>query len=102
MVTSQPYIAECEIPLVNVTFLFFGGSGQRKLSVIPIDSEGYSGQQLRLASNHGKNILFLVPVQEELETVPLPLNAPEFAKMPKVACNNLQMLGLHVKAARQL
>ncbi|XP_060780792.1 uncharacterized protein LOC132888724 isoform X2 [Neoarius graeffei] len=78
-----------------------GGSGQRKLNTIPIDSEGYSGRQLRVASNNGKIVLYLVPLQEELETAPLPFSSPEFSKMPKVACNNcletipLQMLALH-------
>lgn len=78
-----------------------GGSGQRKLNIIPIDSEGYSGRQLRVASNNGKIVLYLVPLQEELETAPLPFSSPEFSKMPKVACNNcletipLQMLALH-------
>ncbi|XP_041916410.1 uncharacterized protein LOC121680889 isoform X3 [Alosa sapidissima] len=85
-------------------WMFFkatGGSGQRKLSIIPIDSEGYSGRQLHVASNNGKNVLFLVPLQEELETSPLPFSSPEFSKMPKVACNScseiipLQMLALH-------
>lgn len=81
--------------------LFLGGSGQRKLNIIPIDSEGYSGRQLRVASNNGKNVLFLIPLQEELETSPLPFSSPEFSKMPKVACNScselipLQMLALH-------
>ncbi|TKS66094.1 hypothetical protein D9C73_000150 [Collichthys lucidus] len=90
-------------------WMFFkatGGSGQRKLSIIPIDSEGYSGRQLRMASNNGKNVLFLVPLQEELETAPLPFSSPEFSKMPKVACNNcleiipLQMLALHSESCQ--
>ncbi|TKS74054.1 G2/M phase-specific E3 ubiquitin-protein ligase [Collichthys lucidus] len=82
------------------------GSGQRKLSIIPIDSEGYSGRQLRMASNNGKNVLFLVPLQGELETAPLPFSSPEFSKMPKVACNNcleiipLQMLALHSESCQ--
>ncbi|TKS67419.1 hypothetical protein D9C73_001257 [Collichthys lucidus] len=90
-------------------WMFFkatGGSSQRKLSIIPIDSEGYSGRQLRMASNNGKNVLFLVPLQEELETAPLPFSSPEFSKMLKVACNNcleiipLQMLALHSESCQ--
>ncbi|KAL2099447.1 hypothetical protein ACEWY4_005927 [Coilia grayii] len=86
---------------VDVFFKATGGSGQRKLSIIPIDSDGYSGRQLRVASNNGKNVLYLVPLQEELETEPLPFSSPEFSKMPKVLCNKcleivpLQMLTLH-------
>nr|XP_055057119.1 uncharacterized protein LOC129441489 [Misgurnus anguillicaudatus] len=80
-----------------------GGSGQRKLSLVTMDSEGYSGRQLRSVSNSGKNILFLVPLQEEMDTQPLPYNSAEFSKMPKVPCVTcnttmpLQMLALHAE-----
>ena len=80
-----------------------GGSGQRRLTVVPLDAEGYSGQQLKAASNNGKNILFLVPIQEELDTNPLPYNSAEFSQMPQVACHicsatiPLQMLTLHAE-----
>lgn len=80
-----------------------GGSGQRKLSIVPMDTEGYSVRQLRTASNNGKNVLFLVPLQEELDTEPLPYNAAEFARMPQVPCLTcnttmpLQMLALHAE-----
>ncbi|KAK7882204.1 hypothetical protein WMY93_028378 [Mugilogobius chulae] len=78
-----------------------GGSGQRKLNIIPMDAEGYTGLQIRHASNSGKITLFLVPLQESMSTEPLPLDAPEFRKMPQVPCIKcgqcvpLQMLGLH-------
>jgi len=42
--------------LIVLTFVWF--RRQRKLMVAPLDAEGYSGQQLRAASNNGKNILF--------------------------------------------
>ncbi|KAK0136710.1 hypothetical protein N1851_027117 [Merluccius polli] len=80
-----------------------GGCGQRRLTVVPLDAEGYSGQQLKAASNNGKNILFLVPIQEELDTNPLPYNSAEFSRMPQVACHicsatiPLQMLILHAE-----
>ncbi|XP_062409026.1 uncharacterized protein LOC134099994 [Sardina pilchardus] len=80
-----------------------GGSGQRKLMVVPLDAEGYTGRQLKSASNNGKNVIFLAPVQEELDTEPLPYNSAEFARMPQVAClvcNHsmpLQMLTLHAE-----
>lgn len=45
-----------------------GGGGQRKPSLIPMDADGHSGQQLRSASNNGKIVLFLVPLQENMET----------------------------------
>ncbi|XP_036069241.1 uncharacterized protein LOC118599079 isoform X2 [Oryzias melastigma] len=78
-----------------------GGGGQRKLSLIPMDTEGYNGQQLRSASNNGKIVLFLVPLQEDMDIDPLPFDAAEFSKMPQVPCvicqttMPLQMLALH-------
>ncbi|XP_056617686.1 uncharacterized protein LOC130432375 [Triplophysa dalaica] len=83
-----------------------GGSGQRKLSLISMESEGYSGRQLRSVSNSGKNVIFLVPLQEELDTQPLPYNSAEFAKMPKVPCVTcnttmpLQLLALHAEECK--
>lgn len=83
-----------------------GGSGQRRMSLISMDTEGYSGRQIRSVSNCGKNFLFLVPFQEEMDTQPLPYNSSEFAKMPKVPCVTcnttmpLQMLALHAEECK--
>uniref|UniRef100_A0A9J8BH17 UBZ4-type domain-containing protein n=1 Tax=Cyprinus carpio carpio TaxID=630221 RepID=A0A9J8BH17_CYPCA len=80
-----------------------GGSGRRKLSMILTDAEGYSLRALKSASNNGKNVLYVVPIQEKLSTEPLPYEAPEFCKMPKANCVScgqkmpLQMLALHVE-----
>lgn len=47
--------------------------------------------------------LCIAPLQEELDLTPLPVNAPEFALMPKATCTQckmvmpLQMVALHVK-----
>ncbi|XP_056613384.1 uncharacterized protein LOC130429049 [Triplophysa dalaica] len=68
-----------------------------------MESEGYSGRQLRSVSNSGKNVIFLVPLQEESDTQPLPYNSAEFAKMPKVPCVTcntilpMQLLALHAE-----
>lgn len=68
-----------------------------------MDTEGYSGRQLRAVTNNGKIQLFLVPLQEELDTGPLPYDSAEFARMPQVPCLNcnasvpLQMLALHAE-----
>ncbi|XP_013884304.1 uncharacterized protein LOC106532729, partial [Austrofundulus limnaeus] len=87
-------------------WMFFksaGGSGQRKLSIIPTDAEGYSTRLLKSASNNGKNILFVVPLQEKLSTEPLSYDSVEFAKMPQSKCITcgsqmpLQLLLLHVE-----
>ncbi|XP_041927750.1 heterogeneous nuclear ribonucleoprotein U isoform X2 [Alosa sapidissima] len=91
---------------LNGRWMFYkaaGGSGQRKLTVVPLEAEGYSGRQLKTASKNGKNTLFLVPIQEELDSEALPYNSVEFARMPQVACHMckatvpLQMLALHAE-----
>ena len=65
-----------------------GVSGQRKLSVIPTDTECYSGLQLRSVSNNGKNIILLVPLQEATDTKLLPYDAAEFSKMAQRQVSN--------------
>lgn len=71
--------------------------------MILTDAEGYSLRALKSASNNGKNVLYVVPIQEKLSTEALPYDAPEFCKMPKANCVScgqkmpLQMLALHVE-----
>jgi len=85
-----------------------GGSGRRKLSIIPTDSEGYSTRLLKTASNNGKNIMFVIPLQEQLSTEPLPYDSAEFAKMPQSTCITcgsqmpLQLLPLHVEECNDI
>ncbi|KAL0973593.1 hypothetical protein UPYG_G00206740 [Umbra pygmaea] len=80
-----------------------GGNGRRRLTAVPLESEGYTGSVIRSASVGGRNILFIVPLQEQLDLTPLPVDAPEFALMPKATCRQckmvmpLQMLALHVQ-----
>uniref|UniRef100_A0A1A7XIP7 HECT domain-containing protein n=5 Tax=Iconisemion striatum TaxID=60296 RepID=A0A1A7XIP7_9TELE len=80
-----------------------GGNGRRKLFPVSLESEGYTGAILKTASNGGKNVLFIMPLQDDLDMTPLPADAPEFAQMPKASCKQcndimpLQMLVLHVK-----
>lgn len=80
-----------------------GGSGRRKLTAILQGPEGYTYETLKGASSSGKNTLFLVPLQEQLSTEPLPYDSPEFANMPKANCMKcgslmpLQLLPLHVE-----
>jgi len=48
-------------------------------------------------------MLFIVPLQDEIDISPLPFDAPEFSKMPKSQCKTcgetlpLQALALHVE-----
>uniref|UniRef100_A0A672K884 HECT domain-containing protein n=1 Tax=Sinocyclocheilus grahami TaxID=75366 RepID=A0A672K884_SINGR len=80
-----------------------GGGGQRKLIVIPPDPDGYNGQQLKTVSSNGKCTMYVVLLQEQTDTTPLPPDAREFEKMPKAQCTlcsqmiPLQCLPIHIK-----
>lgn len=80
-----------------------GGNGRQHLSVVPPESEGYTGSTIRSASGGGKTMLYIVPLQEEFDLAPLPHDAPEFSLMPKAECKScfnvmpLQLLALHIK-----
>ncbi|XP_048022561.1 uncharacterized protein LOC125252930 isoform X1 [Megalobrama amblycephala] len=81
-----------------------GGSGRRRLIVVPPDSEGYTGNLIKMATTTGRTALYMVPLQDELCLDPLPFSAEEFAKMPKVECRTckttmpLPVLYLHVQS----
>lgn len=70
---------------------------------VSLESEGYTGSLIKTASYGGKLLLYLVPLQDELDLTPLPSDAPEFALMPRAACKQckasmpLQMLALHIE-----
>ncbi|XP_077093820.1 uncharacterized protein LOC143745586 [Siphateles boraxobius] len=81
-----------------------GGSGRRRLMVVPPDSEGYTGSLVKMATTTGRTALYMVPLQGELCLDPLPYSAEEFSKMPKVECRTcktampLQVLYMHVQS----
>ncbi|ROL41167.1 E3 ubiquitin-protein ligase TRIM39 [Anabarilius grahami] len=83
-----------------------GNSGLRKLTLIPTDSDGYSTRLLKSVSKNGKNMLFVVPLQEQLSIEPLPYDAVEFAKMPPSNCMKcgkkipLSLLPLHIEECK--
>ncbi|XP_076836019.1 uncharacterized protein LOC143481758 isoform X2 [Brachyhypopomus gauderio] len=83
-----------------------GGSGQRKTTPLPQSSQGYTAKILRTSSNNGKNIIYIVPLQEKIDMTPLPYDAPEF-NMPKNVCMTcgtsvpLQLLQFHIEACQQ-
>uniref|UniRef100_UPI003AAE6967 uncharacterized protein n=1 Tax=Centroberyx gerrardi TaxID=166262 RepID=UPI003AAE6967 len=83
-----------------------GGSGRRKLVVIPPEAEGYSAKALRAVSAGGKATFYIVPLQETLDTSPLPPDSHHFSKMPKKTCYQcdevmpLQMLAVHIKTCK--
>ncbi|KAM4594063.1 uncharacterized protein V3H82_025842 isoform 1-T1 [Fundulus diaphanus] len=84
-----------------------GGGGQRRLIVIPPDSDGYSGHQLKAVSGNGKCTLYITPLQEQIETSPLPPDAKEFENMPKAPCTTcnkmvpLQAVPFHIKSCKE-
>lgn len=84
-----------------------GGSGQRKLCLVPPEAEGYTGAYLSTVAR-GKSTLYIVPVQGSLDTSPLPYSAKEFEKMPKATCHTcaenmpVQLLAAHVSCCEIL
>ncbi|CAI5646093.1 uncharacterized protein LOC100707485 isoform X2 [Oreochromis niloticus] len=83
-----------------------GGSGRRKLTVIPPETEGYSVKTLKAVSGGGKSTFYIVPLQETLDTSPLPPDSQHFSKMPKKLCYQcnevmpLQMLAVHINTCK--
>ncbi|XP_076740306.1 uncharacterized protein LOC106676427 isoform X2 [Maylandia zebra] len=83
-----------------------GGSGRRKLTVIPPETEGYSVKTLKAVSGGGKSTFYIVPPQETLDTSPLPPDSQHFSKMPKKICYQcnevmpLQMLAVHINTCK--
>ncbi|XP_077471410.1 uncharacterized protein LOC144085712 isoform X9 [Stigmatopora argus] len=81
-----------------------GRSGQRKLSPVPQTSVGYTARTLWSCSQKGKDAIYIVPIQDQIDTSPLPFDAPEFANMPKNTCMAcgasvpLLMLPFHMKS----
>ncbi|XP_067220741.1 uncharacterized protein [Chanodichthys erythropterus] len=82
-----------------------GGSGQRKLCIVPPEAEGYTGAYLSSVAR-GKSALYIVPVQGTLDMSPLPYSSKEFEKMPKTTCRNcyenmpVQFLAAHVASCK--
>ncbi|XP_077389010.1 uncharacterized protein LOC144026295 [Festucalex cinctus] len=85
-----------------ILFKAAGGNGRRKMSAIALEAEGYTGSLIKRASSGGKFVLYVVPLQDELDLTPLPADSPKFALMPKATLKNckmempLQMLALHI------
>lgn len=85
--------------------LLIGGSGQRKLCIVPPEAEGYTGAYLSSVAR-GKSALYIVPVQGTLDMSPLPYSSKEFEKMPKTTCRNcyenmpVQFLAAHVASCK--
>lgn len=67
-------------------YVFKGGSGQRKTTPLPQGAEGYTAKVLKSSSNNGKNEIYIVPLQEKIDTTPLPYDAAEFERMAKNTC----------------
>lgn len=67
---------------------------------------GYTGLMVRNASGGGKAVLYIAPIQEELDTQPLPPDSKSFSNMPKAMCHScqssfpLQILAIHVETCK--
>ncbi|XP_056461738.1 uncharacterized protein LOC130401774 [Gadus chalcogrammus] len=103
--SSSPRTAYPKMNDLQDRWLLFkaaGGNGRRKLSAIALEAEGYTGSVIKRVSGGGKQLLYIVPLQDELDLTPLPADAPEFARMPTATCKQyktvmpLQMLALHI------
>ena len=80
-----------------------GGWGSRKLHMVSPGDRGYTGLMLKTASTGGKGALYVAPLQEELDTKPLPPDSKSFSNMPTAVCQSchtsypLQILALHLE-----
>ncbi|KAJ4945033.1 hypothetical protein JOQ06_013572 [Pogonophryne albipinna] len=71
-----------------------GGSGQRKLSVLVPEAEGYTGAYLAKALG-GKGCLYIMPIQDTLDTSPLPYSS-------KDTLQSTQIIDLEEHASEEL
>lgn len=66
------------------------------------ESKGHATKLLKPTSNSGRHVVYIFPLQDEIDTVPPPAAAPQFSKMLKLQCKTngeiltLQVLALHV------
>uniref|UniRef100_A0AAV2KUW8 HECT domain-containing protein n=1 Tax=Knipowitschia caucasica TaxID=637954 RepID=A0AAV2KUW8_KNICA len=79
---SQELIMEFpKLQILKGSWMFYkatGGGGQRKLTVVSPQADGYTTPYLKRASNGGKITLYIAPIQGELDITPLEKNAAEF------------------------
>ncbi|XP_016339404.1 uncharacterized protein LOC107686802 isoform X2 [Sinocyclocheilus anshuiensis] len=81
-----------------------GGWGSRKLNLIPPDESGYSAKHLKAATQGFKGVLYIAPLQMELDTTALPPESESFNDMPKEKCQKcgitypLVILTAHIKS----
>lgn len=86
--------------------LFLGGWGARKLHMVSPEDSGCTGLILKTASGSGKGVLYIAPIQEKLDILPLPPDSRSFSTMPKAVCHSchtsypLQILSLHVQTCK--
>lgn len=71
-------------------------------------SHGYTAKMLKACTSNGKNLLYIVPLQDKLDTTPLPPDAEEFKRMPKSQCKccgttmPIQLLVTHIESCGQV
>ncbi|XP_024113643.1 G2/M phase-specific E3 ubiquitin-protein ligase [Oryzias melastigma] len=84
-----------------------GGAGIRKLNLVTPEDVGYTGTSLSKTWG-GRGYLYIMPIQQELDTTPLPFTSKEFLGMPKARCSSclelipLQLLTIHVQTCKTM
>ncbi|CAM4567837.1 unnamed protein product [Leuciscus chuanchicus] len=88
---------------VLAIFKSSGGWGSWKLTLIPPDESGYNTKHLKTATQGFKGVLYIAPLQMELDTTALPPESETFNDMPKEKCQRcgiscpLLILTAHIK-----
>ncbi|XP_073767217.1 uncharacterized protein isoform X2 [Danio rerio] len=81
-----------------------GGWGSRKLVLMAPADCGYTGRLIKATKIGENSVLYIAPLQDELDTAPLPPSSEAFRDMPKAICKKcnesypLQLLTNHIKS----
>ncbi|XP_052440572.1 uncharacterized protein LOC127979271 isoform X2 [Carassius gibelio] len=80
-----------------------GGWGSRKLSLVAPADCGYTGRLIKTSKIGENSVIYIAPLQDELDVTPLPPSSEAFRDMPKAMCKKckilypLQILTNHIK-----
>ncbi|XP_056612058.1 uncharacterized protein LOC130428228 [Triplophysa dalaica] len=81
-----------------------GGWGIRKLTIVAPADCGYTGRLVKATKVGENSVLYIAPLQDELDTTPSPPSSESFRNMPKAVCKKcnilypLQVLTNHIKS----
>ncbi|XP_057183745.1 uncharacterized protein LOC130550325 [Triplophysa rosa] len=95
------------VQLYTITVLLLqisGGWGSRKLTIVAPADCGYTGRLVKATKIGENSVFYIAPLQDELDTSPLPPSSETFRNMPKAVCKKcnrsypVQVLTSHVKS----